>query len=181
MKMKKLLALAMDACLTVATYSVGFAANSSTNNRGSSSSSSSHPLSKESENYYASLNAQKTANGTGVATVAAADNANVQVATATQTSNGATVTIRTTAGTAAAGVQTAPMLIVNNGTATVGCYVDMTTGRPVATGKTEIYMSYNEAGVLVYHYVDANGFFLTGVHVINGVTLNFNAEGTPIA
>ena len=180
MKMNKFVALAMVACLTVATYSVGFAANSSTNNRGSSSSSS-HPLSKESEAYYASLNAQKTANGTGVATVAAADNANVQVATATQASNGATVTIRTTSGTAAAGVQTAPMLIVNNGTATVGCYVDMTTGRPVATGKTEIYMSYNEAGVLVYHYVDANGFFLTGVHVINGVTLNFNAEGTPIA
>ena len=178
MKMNKFVALAMVACLTVATYSVGFAANSSTNNRVSSSSSSSHPLSKESEAYYANLNAQKTANGTGVA---AADNANVQVATATQASNGATVTIRTTSGTAAAGVQTAPMLIVNNGTATVGCYVDMTTGRPVATGKTEIYMSYNEAGVLVYHYVDANGFFLTGVHVINGVTLNFNAEGTPIA
>lgn len=176
MKMKKLLALAMVACLSVATYSVGFASGSSTNTR-----SDSKPLSAASEAYYASLKAKKTANGTGVATVTAADNANVQVATATQATNGATVTIRTTAGTAAAGVQTAPMLIVNNGTATVGCYVDMTTGRPVATGKTEIYMSYNEAGVLVYHYVDANGFFLTGVHVINGMTMNFDAEGTPIA
>lgn len=176
MKMKKLLALAMVACLSAATCSVGFASGSSTNTR-----SDSKPLSAASEAYYASLEANKTANGTGVATVAAADNANVQVATATQTSNGATVTIRTTAGTAAAGVQTAPMLVINNGTATVGCYVDMTTGRPVATGKTEIYMSYNEAGALVYHYVDANGFFLTGVHVINGITLNFNAEGTPIA
>ena len=174
MKMKKLLALAMVACLSVATYSVGFAGNGSdTNDR--------RPLSKESEQYYASLEAQKTANGTGVATVAAADNANVQVATAKQTTNGVTATIRTTTGTAAAGVQTAPMLIVNNGTATVGCYVDMTTGRPIATGKVTIYSSYNEAGVLVYHYVDANGFFLTGVHVINGMTLNFNAEGTPIA
>ena len=176
MKMKKLLALAMVACLSLATYSVGFARPSSGNTR-----SDSRPLSKESEQYYASLEAQKTANGTGVATVAAADNANVQVATAKQTTNGVTATIRTTAGTAAAGVQTAPMLIVNNGTATVGCYVDMTTGRPIATGKVTIYSSYNEAGVLVYHYVDANGFFLTGVHVINGMTLNFNAEGTPIA
>lgn len=173
MKMKKLLALAMVACLSLATYSVGIANGSSTNDR--------RPLSKESEQYYASLEAQKTANGTGVVTVAATDNANVQVATAKQTTNGVTATIRTTTGTAAAGVQTAPMLIVNNGTATVGCYVDMTTGRPIATGKVTIYSSYNEAGVLVYHYVDANGFFLTGVHVINGMTLNFNAEGTPIA
>lgn len=172
MKMKKLLALAMVACLSLATYSVGIANDSSTNDR--------RPLSKESEQYYASLQGT-TANGTGVSTVAAADNASVQVATAKQTTNGVTATIRTTAGTAAAGVQTAPMLIVNNGTATVGCYVDMTTGRPIATGKVTIYSSYNEAGVLVYHYVDANGFFLTGVHVINGMTLNFNAEGTPIA
>ena len=173
MKMKKLLALAMVACLSVATYSVGFAGNGSdTNDR--------RLLSKESEQYYASLQGT-TANGTGVSTVAAADNASVQVATAKQTTNGVTATIRTTAGTAAAGVQTAPLLIVNNGTATVGCYVDMTTGRPIATGKVTIYSSYNEAGVLVYHYVDANGFFLTGVHVINGMTLNFNAEGTPIA
>ena len=172
MKMKKLLALAMVACLSLATYSVGIANGSSTNDR--------RPLSKESEQYYASLQGT-TANGTGVSTVAAADNASVQVATAKQTTNGVTATIRTTAGTAAAGVQTAPLLIVNNGTATVGCYVDMTTGRPIATGKVTIYASYNEAGVLVYHYVDANGFFLTGVHVINGMTLNFNAEGTPIA
>lgn len=172
MKMKKLLALAMVACLSLATYSVGIANGSSTNDR--------RPLSKESKQYYASLQGT-TANGTGVSTVAAADNASVQVATAKQTTNGVTATIRTTAGTAAAGVQTAPLLIVNNGTATVGCYVDMTTGRPIATGKVTIYSSYNEAGVLVYHYVDANGFFLTGVHVINGMTLNFNAEGTPIA
>ena len=160
MKMKKLLALAMVACLSLATYSVGIANTSSTNDR--------RPLSKESEQYYASLEAQKTANGTGVATVAAADNASVQVTTANQTTNGMTATIRTTTGTAAAGVQTAPLLVVSNGTATV-------------TGKITIYASYNEAGVLVYHYVDANGFFLTGVHVINGMTLNFNAEGTPIA
>ena len=65
MKMKKLLALAMVACLSVASYSVGFAHNSDTNDR--------RPLSKESEQYYASLEAQKTANGTGVATIADAD------------------------------------------------------------------------------------------------------------
>ena len=176
MKMKKLLALAMVACLSLATYSVGIAYPSGGNTRGDS-----RPLSKESENYQASLEAQKTANGTGVATVAAADNASVQVTTANQTTNGMTATIRTTTGTAAAGVQTAPLLVVSNGTATVGCYVDMTTGRPIATGKITIYASYDAAGRLVYHYVDANGFFLTGVHVINGMTLNFNAEGTPIA
>lgn len=178
MKMKKLLALAMVACLSVATYSVGFASGSSTNSR---ESSSSHPLSQESANYYASLEAQKTGNGTGVATVAATDNANVKVATAKQAQNGATVTIRTTTGTAAAGVQTAPLLTITNGTTTIGCYVDMTTGRPLATGKVEVYLSYNDAGVLVAHYVDANGFFLTGVHVIAGQTLNLDAEGTPIA
>ena len=176
MKMKKLLALAMVACLSVATYSVGFASGSSTNSR-----EYGHALSKESENYYASLEAQKTGNGTGVATVAASDNANVKVATAKQAQNGATVTIRTTTGTAAAGVQTAPLLTITNGTTTIGCYVDMTTGRPLATGKVEVYLSYNDAGVLVAHYVDANGFFLTGVHVIAGQTLNLNAEGTPIA
>lgn len=176
MKMKKLLALAMVACLSVATYSVGFASGSSTNSR-----EYGHALSQESANYYASLEAQKTGNGTGVATVAASDNANVKVATAKQAQNGATVTIRTTTGTAAAGVQTAPLLTITNGTTTIGCYVDMTTGRPLATGKVEVYLSYNDAGVLVAHYVDANGFFLTGVHVIAGQTLNLNAEGTPIA
>ena len=57
MKMKKLLALAMVACLSAATYSVGFAGNGSDGN-------SRRPLSAASEAYYASLEAKKTANGT---------------------------------------------------------------------------------------------------------------------
>lgn len=192
MKLKKFAALAMVACLSAATCSVGLASSSSTNSRTSSSSGSS-------KNYTASSTtattttttadgstvstSTSTANGVSLtaAAVTTASGAKAEVTTATQTTSVGTVTIRQNTVSGIEGVQTSPLLLISNGTTTVGCYVDMATGKPLATGKIEVYLSFDASGALVPHYVDANGFFLVGVHVINGVTLNLSAEGTPIA
>lgn len=190
MKLKKFAALAMVACLSAATCSVGLASGSSTNSRTSSSSGSS-------KNYTASSTttttttadgstvstSTSTANGVSLtaAAVTTASGAKAEVTTATQTTSVGTVTIRQNTVSGIEGVQTSPLLLISDGTTTVGCYVDMATGKPLATGKIEVYLSFDASGALVPHYVDANGFFLVGVHVINGVTLNLNAEGTPIA
>lgn len=118
-----------------------------------------------------------------VSTVKTASGAEVKVQSATETVNGMTVTIRQNAVTknaqAVQGVQTAPVAILSDGNITVG-YFMAADGQPLATGKTEVYQSFDENGNLVQRYVDANGFFLTGVQVINGVTVTLNDEGVVI-
>jgi hypothetical protein len=69
------------------------------------------------------------------------------------------------------------VLVISENGAAVGCFVDPTTGLPYATGADAVYYAYDANGNLVAHYVNAQGYFYTGTHVINGQTIIFNDEG----
>lgn len=74
----------------------------------------------------------------------------------------------------------APMLIIKTGDQTVGCFVDLTTGAPLATGKTEVYYQLAADGQMYAHWVNPLGFFYTGTVVMNGKTITFNEQGVMI-
>lgn len=74
----------------------------------------------------------------------------------------------------------APMLIIKTGDQTVGCFVDLTTGAPLATGKTEVYYQLAADGQMYAHWVNPMGFFYTGTVVMNGKTITFNEQGVMI-
>ena len=74
----------------------------------------------------------------------------------------------------------APMLIIKTGDQTVGCFVDLTTGAPLATGKTEVYYQLAADGQMYAHWVNPMGFFYTGTVVMNGHTVTFNEQGVMI-
>lgn len=131
-------------------------------------------------------------------------NKQATVSTSEQTGNGNSIIIRNVSGDVAgatfAGVGTvstdgksittidgqvyavtyAPMLIIKTGDQTVGCFVDLTTGAPLATGKTEVYYQLAADGQMYAHWVNPMGFFYTGTVVMNGQTITFNEQGVMI-
>ena len=131
-------------------------------------------------------------------------NKQATVNTSEQTGNGNSIIIRNVSGDVAgatfAGVGTvsadgksittidgqvyavtyAPMLIIKTGDQTVGCFVDLTTGAPLATGKTEVYYQLAADGQMYAHWVNPMGFFYTGTVVMNGKTITFNEQGVMI-
>lgn len=131
-------------------------------------------------------------------------NQQATVITSEQTGNGNSIIIRNVSGDVAgatfAGVGTvsadgksittidgqvfavtyAPMLIIKMGDQSVGCFVDLTTGAPLATGKTEVYYQLAADGQMYAHWVNPMGFFYTGTVVMNGQTITFNEQGVMI-
>lgn len=131
-------------------------------------------------------------------------NQQATVSTSEQTGNGNSIIIRNVSGDVAgatfAGVGTvsadgksittidgqvfavtyAPMLIIKMGDQSVGCFVDLTTGAPLATGKTEVYYQLAADGQMYAHWVNPMGFFYTGTVVLNGHTVTFNEQGVMI-
>ena len=131
-------------------------------------------------------------------------NKQATVSTSEQTGNGNSIIIRNVSGDVAgatfAGVGTvssdgksiattdgqvhavtqAPMLVIKTGDQSVGCFVDITTGAPLATGKTEVYYQLAADGQMYAHWVNPMGFFYTGTVVMNGKTITFNEQGVMI-
>ncbi len=196
----KLLTLALVAGLAVSSLSVSMAASSTVNVRSESGGGGSAPSSTAgttgAKGATGAVSTTTNASGEQVATTVTTANgvtmksmkigsAGTTVNQASQTVNGATVTIRqtTNAPATANGVAVCnkAILIISQNGVTSGCFVDETTGRPLATGKDEVYMAYDENGNLVAHYVNAFGMFYTGVQVLNGVQHTFNSEGVLIA
>lgn len=65
---------------------------------------------------------------------------------------------------------------------TLGCFVDEEgDGHVIATGRNEVYYLLGTDGKLHAHFVDAQGYFMTGIQVINGHTVTFNAEGEMVS
>lgn len=58
-----------------------------------------------------------------------------------------------------------------------GFFVNPETSLPLATGADATYWAFDANGNLVLHYVNAQGYFYTGTHVIDGKTVTFNSEG----
>ncbi len=74
-------------------------------------------------------------------------------------------------------VTNAPILIITSSEYRGGCFVDLNTGKPIATGETEVYYQLGEDGQLHAHWVDPNGFFYNGICYVNGQYCDFNNEG----
>ena len=76
---------------------------------------------------------------------------------------------------------TGMILAIENADGTsIGCFVD-TTGKVVATGSYEVYYMLGTDGKLHAHFVNPQGYFLTGIQVINGQTVTFNATGEMVS
>lgn len=78
-------------------------------------------------------------------------------------------------------VSTAPILVITKDGVSLGCFVNPTTGKPVATGYTTMFYALGADGQLHLHFVNGQGFFLTGVQTVNGQVYNFDAQGQVIA
>ena len=81
-------------------------------------------------------------------------------------------------------VVSAPMsIIVNPDGTTVGCFVDPATGQAMTFGNSpaNAVMQLGADGQMHAHWVDANGFFLTGTVVMNGMMIVFNEEGIMVS
>lgn len=202
---KKLVALGLAVALSVSGFAVSFAG--SPNSGGSSHSSSS---SSSSSSYSGSTTTTTTVNGATVtytqATVTVGDKT-VPVGTATtKTPDGASVLMVATTGSVAGAkfagvgtvtadgsavvsadgkttiaVSTAPILVITKDGVSLGCFVNPTTGKPVATGYTTMFYALGADGQLHLHFVNGQGFFLTGVQTVNGQVYNFDAQGQVIA
>ena len=73
------------------------------------------------------------------------------------------------------------LLAIENADGTsVGCFVDA-TGKIIATGSYEVYYMLGTDGKLHAHFVNPQGYFLTGIQVINGQTVTFNATGEMVS
>jgi cytoskeletal protein RodZ len=204
---KKLVALGLAAALSVSGFAVSYASGSKTNNSGSSSHSSS---SSSSSSYSGSTTTTSTVNGAtvtytqatvtvggktvpvGTATTKTPDGASVLMVATTGSVAGAkfagvgTVTADGSAVVSADGkttiaVSTAPILVITKDGVSLGCFVDPTTGKPVATGYTTMFYALGADGQLHLHFVNGQGFFLTGVQTVNGQVYNFDAQGQVIA
>ena len=77
-------------------------------------------------------------------------------------------------------VSTAPILVITKDGVSLGCFVNPTTGKPVATGYTTMFYALGADGQLHLHFVNGQGFFLTGVQTVNGQVYNFDAQGQVI-
>lgn len=74
------------------------------------------------------------------------------------------------------------LCIKTNEGLTLGCFVDEEgDGHVIATGRNEVYYLLGTDGKLHAHFVDAQGYFMTGIQVINGYTVTFNAEGEMVS
>ena len=76
---------------------------------------------------------------------------------------------------------TGMLLAIENADGTsVGCFVDA-TGKTIATGAYEVYYMLGTDGKLHAHFVNPQGYFMTGIQVINGQTVTFNAVGEMVS
>lgn len=76
---------------------------------------------------------------------------------------------------------TGMLLAIENADGTsVGCFVDA-TGKTIATGAFEVYYMLGTDGRLHAHFVNPQGYFMTGIQVINGQTVTFNAVGEMVS
>lgn len=76
---------------------------------------------------------------------------------------------------------TGMLLAIENADGTsVGCFVDE-MGKTIATGAFEVYYMLGTDGKLHAHFVNPQGYFLTGIQVINGQTVTFNAAGEMVS
>ena len=76
---------------------------------------------------------------------------------------------------------TGMLLSIENADGTsVGCFVDA-TGKTIATGNFEVYYMLGIDGKLHAHFVNPQGYFMTGIQVINGQTVTFNAVGEMVS
>lgn len=76
---------------------------------------------------------------------------------------------------------TGMLLAIENADGTsVGCFVDA-TGKTIATGAFEVYYMLGTDGKLHAHFVNPQGYFMTGIQVINGQTVTFNATGEMVS
>lgn len=73
------------------------------------------------------------------------------------------------------------LLAIENADGTsIGCFVDA-NGKIIATGAFEVYYLLGTDGKLHAHFADPQGYFMTGVQVINGQTVTFNALGEMVS
>lgn len=76
---------------------------------------------------------------------------------------------------------TGMLLAIENADGTsVGCFVDA-TGKTIATGAFEVYYMLGTDGKLHAHFVNPQGYFMTGIQVINGQTVTFNTVGEMVS
>ena len=76
---------------------------------------------------------------------------------------------------------TGMLLAIENADGTsVGCFVDA-TGKTIATGAFEVYYMLGTDGKLHAHFVNPQGYFMTGIQVINGQTVTFSAVGEMVS
>lgn len=76
---------------------------------------------------------------------------------------------------------TGMLLSIENADGTsVGCFMDA-TGKTIATGNFEVYYMLGTDGKLHAHFVNPQGYFMTGIQVINGQTVTFNAVGEMVS
>lgn len=76
---------------------------------------------------------------------------------------------------------TGMLLSIENADGTsVGCFVDA-TGKTIATGAFEVYYMLGTDGKLHAHFVNPQGYFMTGIQVINGQTVTFNTVGEMVS
>ena len=74
-------------------------------------------------------------------------------------------------------------IIVNPDGTSVGCFIDPATGQAMTFGNSpaNAVMQLGADGQMHAHWVDANGFFLTGTVVMNGMMIVFNEEGIMVS
>lgn len=203
---KKLITLALIAGLVLSSFSASFA-GSPVNGRGSDSSSSSSSSSSGGSSSTTSSGVPSTTSGS---TTAGTNNNGQTVSQTEYSANGVDMTVttvgndgttlkeaefigngtqhvmlRTTEGGTGVApngqvINRDPILVITENGVSVGCFVDPATGLPLATGIDAQYWAYDAHGNLVLHYVNAQGYFYTGTHIINGVTMIFNSEGVVV-
>jgi len=205
---KKLVALGLAAALSVSGFAVSFAGspdsggssheNYTTTTSASGASVTTGPATTATVNgaTVSYTPATVTVSGktvsVGTAKTTSADGASVLMVATTGSVAGAkfagvgTVTADGSAVVSADGkttiaVSTAPILVITKDGVSLGCFVDPTTGKPVATGYTTMFYALGADGQLHLHFVNGQGFFLTGVQTVNGQVYNFDAQGQVIA
>ena len=73
------------------------------------------------------------------------------------------------------------LLVIENADGTsLGCFVDA-NGKIIATGAYEVYYMLGTDGKLHAHFVNPQGYCMTGIQVINGMTVTFNAAGEMVS
>ena len=76
---------------------------------------------------------------------------------------------------------TGMLLTIENADGTsVGCFVDE-TGKTIATGAFEVYYMLGTDGKLHAHFVNPQGYFMTGIQLVNGQTVTFNVLGEMVS